>query len=142
MLVIALQGAGLVHLCGGDAPILAGKGQHLVACGFNCTSLVNVDVACIGAQCALPGAKRGGNDGCVGLCTAHQEMHIGIGDGEERAHKVCGVHAVRIQTVARGLLEIGGGEGLQNSGMTALEIIAVHADHAENPLSISRITNK
>ena len=131
--VLPVVPAGTADLLSGDFPLLGRQRQHLVAAGLDGSCLVDVDVSRLCAQGSLVGPQDGGDHGGVGLGTAHQKFHRRIRGLAGLADKFPGVIAVGVHTVARRLLQIGLGQGLQNFGVGPLPVVTFKAYHVLAP---------
>ena len=104
-----------------------------MAAGLNGSCLVDIDMSRLGAQGSLVGPQDGGDHGGVSLGTAHQKLHRRLRGLAGLADKFPGVVAVGVQAVARRLLQIGLGQGLQDFGVGPLPIVTFKAYHVLAP---------
>ena len=127
----------LTHLVAGNGSVLIGQHQYFMAGGLDGAGLMAIDMSGICTEHALIGPQHRGDDGGVGLRTAHQEMHICRRGAAGHFHQFSGPITMGVQAVSRCLFHIGGHHALQNAGMTALGIVTLKIDHRQIPFSIS-----
>ena len=98
---------------------------------------MDMDVACVSAQHALPRPQRGGNNRQIGLRCAHKEMHGSIRCVTEQTNLRGGLGAVGVLPIAGGLVKIGPLHKVQYGGGCALAIVTFKTKHILNSLPIS-----
>ena len=129
------QGADLI---GGNLAVRGGQGQDLVSALLHGAGLVDVDVSAGGAHDALVRAELRGDDGGVGLRPADEEMDLGVRAAEHAADQVRGPGAMRVLSVAQGLLQVGLPERLENLRTAAFQVVAFETDHKKRSLLTKR----
>ena len=128
-----MGGAELLHLLRGDPAVLGGEGEHLVAGGLDGPGLMDVDVSALGAQHPLVGAQGGGDHRLIGLGTAHQKLHRGLGRIAGVPDQLTGPLAVVIHGIAGGLLQVGPSQPLQKLGRGPLGVVTLKPGHWAAP---------
>ena len=132
----------VAHLRRGDLARGRGEGERLVAAVLHGAGLVDVDVGALRAEHALVWAEEGGDDRDVGLRAAHQEVHVGVRAVEDVADAPGGLRAVRILSVAQGLLQVCGLQRLQDLRTASFQIIAFEVEHIRYQLIVSVVQGK
>ena len=106
-------------------------GADLVAGGLDRARLMDVDMAGIGGDHALPRAKRGGNDRRVGDRAADHKVHVRLRAGKARTDDAARLGAEIVHAVAAGrdkVIFLKCGEHLR---VRALGIIVAERDHGK-----------
>ena len=106
-------------------------GADLVAGGFNCARFMDVDMAGIGGDHALPRAKRGGDDRRVGDRAADHKVHVRLRAGKARTDDAARLGAEIVHAVAAGrdkVIFLKCGEHLR---VRTLGIIIAERDHGK-----------
>ena len=107
------------------------NGADLVAGGFDRARLMDVDMAGIGGDHALPRAQRSGNDRRVGDCAADHKVHVRLRAGKARTDDAARLGAEIVHAVAAGrdkVIFLKCGEHLR---VRALGIIVAERDHGK-----------
>ena len=79
---------------------------------LNSTGLVSVDVAGNSAIHCLVGAQSCTNNSQIGLGTAYEKMHIGIGAAKIFLDFAASIVAIGVQTIAISLVHISSSQAL------------------------------
>ena len=91
--------------------------------------LMGGDVAGFRADHALPRAQRRRDHDGVRLRPADEEVDVGLRRGAGVPDQGAGALAAGVGAVAGVLLQVGGGEGLQDLRMAALGVVGIKTDH-------------
>ena len=118
-----------MHLPRGELAVGAAQGQHLVAARFNGAGFVRGHMPGFGGDHALPGPQDAGDDGGVGLCAAHQKVHIGPLVVHGGADFFARAFAIRVQPVACGLLQIGSRQPFHDGRMASGQVVIPKKRH-------------
>ena len=97
--------------------------------GLDGAGLMAVDMTGHGTYHALPGTQERSDHGGVGLCTANEEVDIGLGRVAGSAHLGTGAVADLVAAVTHGLHHVGLHHALHNGAVGTLQIVAVKIDH-------------
>ena len=87
-----------------------------------------------GGHHALVACEQGVDDDLVGLSTARQKPHVGLGASAGGLDLLAGGGGVLVGAVARLLDEVGLNKALQDGGMGALHVVAGKGKHGIWPL--------
>ena len=110
-------------------PVMLGEGQYLMSGVLDGTRLMDGDMAGLHRDGALIVCEHGGDDGGVGLRTAHEEVHLALRAVAGLQDFPLSALGIRVVAVAVQLLEIGLDEPLENLGVRTLGIIASEKEH-------------
>ena len=128
----------MAYLRGSDLAFFGRKRNHLVSAVFNGARLVHGYMTRFGRNHALIGAQNAAYDRGVGLCAAHQKMHLGMGCLASFLDEAACVLAMRVLAIAHVLFHIGTRKSAQNFGGTALVIVTLKLDfHTELSIFLS-----
>ena len=97
----------LSHSSRSQLTVFFGKCQHLVAVGFDGTTLMHRNVSGIRRDHALPGSEQALDHSRIGLGTSHQKMYFRIGTAAGSTDLVLGLCTIRIVSVSKGMFHIG-----------------------------------
>ena len=113
----------------GELAVARGNRFAFVADMLGCARLVNIDMPAIGAHDALPRAKRMCDERDVGLCSAYDVVHRGIGACSRLLDERASPLAPFVELVARIRFRIRRLQRLENFGYRAMAVVVIQSNH-------------
>ena len=113
------------HLRCRNLTFVGREGKHFVPRVFYRSRFVYGDVSRLSGNDTLVRTKQVGNNCCVGLCTAHEEMHLQIRIATRFLDESARRFAIMVFAVTNCLLHVGLQQALHHFWVRAFVIVAL-----------------
>ena len=113
----------------GELAVARGNRFAFVADMLGCARLVNIDMPAIGAHDALPRTKRMRDDRDVGLRSAYDVVHRGIGARSRLLDERASPLTPFVELVARIRFRIRRLQRLEDFGNRAMAVVVIQSNH-------------